>query len=56
MSQYFIVLNQYFFFFNADATKKNSFPVLLDVILFDAVISKMYIQFKPGKTPQEMSK
>lgn len=44
------------FFENTDATKKNSCPMLLDVILFDAVISKMYIQFKPGKTPEEISK
>ncbi|XP_025419971.1 protein purity of essence-like [Sipha flava] len=36
-----------------DAIKKKRFPLLLDMILFDAVISKIYIQTRPGKTPDE---
>lgn len=42
--------------FISDATKKIRFPVLLDMILFDAVISKMYILTRPGKTPEDISK
>lgn len=30
--------------------------MLLDIILFDAVISKVYIQTRPGKTSDEISK
>lgn len=45
-----------FFFLNKDASKKNCFPMLLDIILFDAVISKVYLQTRPGKTPEEISK
>ncbi|XP_026807089.1 E3 ubiquitin-protein ligase UBR4 isoform X1 [Rhopalosiphum maidis] len=39
-----------------DALKKNCFPMLLDCILFDAVLSKVYLQTRPGKTPEECPK
>lgn len=30
--------------------------MLLDIILFDSVISKIFIETRPGKTPEEISK
>lgn len=44
------------YFFNIDVTKKIRFPMLLDMILFDSVISKIYIQTRPGRTSEDNSK
>ncbi|VVC25973.1 Hypothetical protein CINCED_3A011321 [Cinara cedri] len=39
-----------------DATKKIRFPMLLDMILFDGVVSKIFIQSRPGKVSEDIAK